>query len=67
MHLWGVEGFVLPLFVRESRPSLNAWGLLTLTFDTATFCLGLLAVEMRTRVTHDIAVSTGISSFFLAF
>ena len=40
------------LFVRLSRPSLNAKGLPPPSFDTATFCVGVLAVEMRIRATH---------------
>ena len=39
------------LLVRESRPSHNAWSLLRLLFDTATFCVGVLAVATRTRNT----------------
>ena len=46
-------------FVRDSRPSPNAGSLARLLFDTVTFCVGLLTMEMRTSVTHS---STGISS-----
>ena len=37
------------------------------TFDTATFRVGVLAVEMSVRVPHGIAGSIGNSNFFLAF
>ena len=57
-------------FEREDRPSLNATGLSSRhppPFDTATFCVGALAVVgMRICVPHRIAGFTGISGFFLA-
>ena len=42
------------LFVRESCASLNAWDLLLPTLDTATFCVGVLAVVMRARAPHPL-------------
>ena len=50
-HRWDSNAFIcLSLFVRESRPSLNAGGLPPPTFNTATFRVGVLAVGMRIRV-----------------
>ena len=55
------------LLVMESRPLLTARGSLPPSFDTATFCVGVLAVGMPTCATHGSASSNGISSFFQAF
>ena len=51
---------------RESRPLLDAKGLSPPAIDTATFCLCVLAIGLRSLSTHGIAGSTGFS-FFLAF
>ena len=54
-HTFGIRTLLFPsLFVQVSRPSLNAWGLPPPSSDTATFCVGVLAVEMRACVTHGI-------------
>ena len=50
-----------PPCVRESHPLLNAGSRSPPSVDTASLCVGVLAVGMRTSVTHGIAGSTGIS------
>ena len=60
------ERFYL-LIVRESRPSLDAGGLLPPTFDNATFRANVLSMGMQIRATRGIAGSNGISYLFLSF
>ena len=49
------------------RKSLTARGRPPPTYGSATFFVGVLAVEMLFRVTHGTAGSSGISIFFLEF
>ena len=66
----GFARFHLPLSFCQKVVLRSMQRVSRLLFDTATFCVGVLAVEMRTSVTHGIAGSTGstrISNFFLAF
>ena len=67
-YTFGLGRFYLPLpfGLRESLFA-QCWGSLTASFDTATFCVCVLAVGVRIRVTHGIYGSKGISNFFLAF
>ena len=65
----GVESFYLLILFLSGRVAHRSMLVVSrhLLFDTATFCVGVLAVEMRIRVTHGIAGSTGTSSCFLTF
>ena len=63
-----LERFYLPFILRQRWcPSLNVRGPSPPTYDTAMFCVCLLAVGMRFHATHGIAGSTGIPNFVVAF
>ena len=59
---FGTPTICLSLFVKEPRPSLDAGVFHPPQLNTATYCVGVLAVRMHFRVTHGTAGSTGISN-----
>ena len=66
-YTFGIRTFFVcfSLLVRESRPSLN--GFVPPPFDTATFCVGVLAVGMRPCVSHGLLVPLESPASSLAF
>ena len=68
-YTFGIRTLLLPFLFFSERVALRSMlgGLPQPSFHTATFCFCVLAVGMRTCVTHGIAGAAGISSFFPVF